>query len=598
MTMDKKGGWKKFQRLRFDTKTLSRRAYRAETATTRHANKFILTRLKSIREAREYVASWMMVAAILLAAVVFQTVWSQESYSQTVPAAGGTYAEGMLGPVSTLNPLYAQSDAELSAVRLIFSSLYDYDSTGQLRDDIATSMTTNGTNTQYTVKLRKNALWHDGKKVTADDVVFTVNLMKDLDVHALMRSSWMDVSVTALDSHTVRFDLKNPYAVFPQALTCAILPKHILKDIPAGSLAQSTFSISPVGSGPFQLRLLQSGDAAHKIVNLARWDNYYRGKAKLDRFEIHSYEDGAEIVNALKRRDINAAFDFNDSLDKLPTNGFVRDTYKTSGGVYALFNTQNGPLKDKIVRKALQRSVNLESLRDKLSFKPSKLDLPFLPNQVSGVKLPSAPVYDLGAAEQLLKKDGWEKGDDNILRKKNTRLTLHIAYLKDREYSTVAHILAEYWKQLGVDAKLEEFDPAIAIDQSFAQSVLQPRQYDVLINELTIGADPDVFPYWHSSQANPFGLNFSNYKNPTSDDLLLSARLRNEPDLRAKKYAAFAAQWLVDTPAIGLYQSTTIYAHTASTSGTAANTVLPTITDRYNTVLYWTASRDSVYKTP
>lgn len=598
--MDRKGGWKRFQKLRFDPKVISRRARRAETATTRHAHKFVLGRLKNLREAREYIASWLLVVAILISAVALQTFWSQESYSQSAAVPGGTYAEGMLGPIATLNPLYAQSDAELSAVRLIFSSLYDYDSTGHLRGDIATSLTSNREKTSYTVTIRPDAKWHDGQKVTADDVVFTINLMKNLDAHALMYNSWSGVSAVATNPTTAQFTLQSPYALFPQALTFAILPKHILQKVAPGALSQSTFSISPVGSGPFQLRLLQStgNDTLHKIVNLARWDNYHHGKAKLERFEIHSYVNATEIVQALKRRDINAAFDINDVSGDLSKSALQTDSYSTGGGVYALFNTQQTVLSDQSVRVALQRGADTTKIRQSLSFKPPKLDLPFLSNQVQGVTLPDALAYDKQAAQQSLDKAGWGKGRDGIRYKGNARLIIHVAYLKNPEYSHVAKMLADQWRQLGIDVQLNEFNPATSADQTFAQSVLQPRRYDVLINQLSIGADPDVFPYWHSSQANPFGLNFSNYTNPSADDALLSARLRDEPELRAKKYAAFATQWLQDVPAIGLYQSTVVYAHTTSTTAITPHTILPTIVDRYSNILYWTTNHAQVYKTP
>src|SRR5690606_28507239 len=101
--------------------------------------------------------------------------------------------------------------------------------------------------------------WHDGQPVTAADVVNTVEMMKNPNVRSYMRSSWLDVKVTEIDTYTVQFGLPAPHAAFPHALTFAILPKHIISQIPAGSMRESTFSLSPVGSGPFSLRLLQSG---------------------------------------------------------------------------------------------------------------------------------------------------------------------------------------------------------------------------------------------------------------------------------------------------------------------------------------------------
>jgi ABC-type transport system substrate-binding protein len=120
----------------------------------------------------------------------------------------------------------------------------------------------------------------------------------------------------------------------------------------------------------------------------------------------------------------------------------------------------------------------------------------------------------------------------------------------------------------------------------------------VLLYELEIGADPDVYAYWYSSQANENGKNFSNYKSATADAALASARSRIETDLRNVKYKAFAKQWIDDVPAIGLYQSVAEYVASKKAQGVDENTNLISSNDRYANVLYWSVNQESVYKTP
>ena len=130
------------------------------------------------------------------------------------------------------------------------------------------------------------------------------------------------------------------------------------------------------------------------------------------------------------------------------------------------------------------------------------------------------------------------------------------------------------------------------------QDYLQPRNFDVLLYELTIGADPDIYAYWHSSQATMRGLNFSNYSNDIADDALSSARLREELDLRNAKYVSFAQQWLEDAPAIGLYQPVFQYVHNKGSVTMGEDLRLISPRDRYADVLYWTVNNSPVYKTP
>ena len=595
---DEKGTWKRFQRLSFDSKALSKRAKRAETKTTRHTHKFVLSKINSLRSARRHIITWLAIVGVIMTAVILQTLWYQQSYRQPTWAAGGTYAEGVLGPIDTLNPLFATSDAELSADKLLYSSLYDYDQTSHLRDDLATSMKVSKDERTYTITLRNDAKWSDGAKVTARDVVYTIGLMKSPDVRSVMYGNWTDVQAKAIGDYTVEFTVPQRYAAFRHALTFSVLPKHILEDIPLANLRQNTFSVSPVGSGPFSLRLLQlAPDGKHRIANFVANDEYYRGKPLLSRFAIHSYQAQNDITQALKTGEINAGSDV-DSASKSIPKSYIRQFVPIHSGVYALFNTSTGILKDAAIRRALQVGTDTKAIRSAVGYPVPKLDLPFVQGQLAGQKIPIAPAYSKVQATKLLDKAGWKFSQSEGHRvKKAQPLTLSIVTVKNTDYEKVVNELASQWRQLGVDVKINAQDPNNPT-QDFVQNVLQPRSYDVLVYKLLIGADPDVYAYWHSSQATRLGYNFSNYKSDISDDALTSARSRNVPALRNEKYKDFARQWLQDAPAIGLYQSVLQYVYSPSVHPVIPKAGIPSESDRYVNILYWSAVQDQVYKTP
>jgi len=134
--------------------------------------------------------------------------------------------------------------------------------------------------------------------------------------------------------------------------------------------------------------------------------------------------------------------------------------------------------------------------------------------------------------------------------------------------------------------------------QNFVQATLQPRAYDVLIYQLMIGRDPDVFAFWHSSQAVARGLNLANYANDLADDILTSARSTRGAALRNTKHLAFARQWLDDAPAIGLYQSTVNSVVSKSVRGLDGSDIIVSPGERFNSILYWTVGDRTIYKTP
>ena len=596
---EEKGSWKRFQRIKFDSKRFSKRAKKAETSTTRHAHRFVLSKLDSLRSVKQQIIVWLVMIGVLIAAVAMQMIWYQSAYRADAWVSGGTYAEAVLGPINTLNPLYATTEAELSASKLIFSSLFRYDSTGHLSNDLAQSMTMDEKAHTYTVKIRKDATWSDGTRLTAQDIAYTVDLMKSPEVRSIMVGTWSDIQAVATDSHTIVFTLPGSYASFPHALTFSILPKHVIKDVTPSALRQHTFSVSPVGSGPFSVRLLQPApDDKHKILHMTAASNYHHGTPKLSRFKLHAFETQEKMAKSVQTGEVNAAVGAGLDDSALPSDFMAAQT-PIKSGVFALLNNESTYFKDPLVRQALQIGTDTKKLRKSLPYSVPAMHLPFTNDQLTGDDVPLAPVYDLEKAKQLLDKAGWKQpaGSEFRINKNKQPLELSVVTVKDSMYEKVLEQLAGQWRQLGIDVKTQISDPSSATED-FVQTTLQSRGYDILLYELVIGADPDVYAYWHSSQATTQGYNFSNYKNGVSDDALSSARARSEVELRNEKYKVFARQWLKDAPAIGLYQSVMRYTHRDSVNPLVSPKGIPASTDRYADILYWSANKQSVYKTP
>lgn len=590
MDEEKKPALKQRLQIKKRSKKLKKQARRVEGATVRHAHRFLVGRWDKIREVRLHIIAWLGGVGLLIGLVGLQMLWFQRSYIDQAPVSGGTYAEAIRGPINTLNPLYASTPAELAASHILFSSLYSSDSTGHLRGNIATSMQNEGDKV-FTVNLRKDARWHDGEKLTASDVVFTVGLMRSPSARTVMMASWQGVSVQQLGEHSVKFTLPATYAAFPQALTFSILPRHILKDVSPDKLRESTFSKSPIGSGPFSLRLLQilSLDTGRKVVHMDANRDYYLGSPRLNRLQLHIYNDDESLARALRTSEVNAATGVSGRTARtLDTRQYRTVIKPVNSGVYSLFNMSRPILKDNTVRKALQAGTDTSALRKQVFGNPKQLYLPFVGGHVDGTDAIPAPKYDKGAAIQMLEADGWVL-QNGVRTKGADKLTLRVVTRKNADYESVLRSLAGQWRQLGVEVDTQVVDPS-----NFTSEVLHSRNYDVLVDELVIGGDPDVFAYWHSKGPQ----NFASYNNQTSDDALASARTNSNLALRSVKYVNFARQWLADVPAIGLYQSNLIYIHTLSSRGISDDEVVVSPDDHYSTVRYWTSELGKVYRTP
>lgn len=585
-------------KLRLGYKRLALRVKHAEGATQRHASRFILRRIENVRLVMTEIMIWLAAIALLIAGLGIQYSWNSQGSKKDGAKSGGVYVEGVIGNISTLNPLLAASEPEQAVSRLLFSSLYNYDVTGALHTDLAESMTVKDDKV-YTIKLR-NAAWHDGKKLTAEDVVYTINLIKNPQVRSPLRVNWLDISARAIDDSTVEFMLPAVYAGFSHALTFPVIPKHILQTVSPSSMREADFSSNPVGSGPFAVKRVQTSESTSStdVVRMEPNTKYYGVVSTLSRLELRAYGNESLLVKAVNSGEVSAASGLSlSAADNIKSKQYSTKHWLLNKGVYLLMNNRSQTLQDARVRRALRYATDTSSIRATVGDNVARLDTPILQSQIAQ-KLPAAPDYNLDKAKALLKEAGWAYNQGQWKGKDGRPLAVAVTTSSGRdEYKKIVDALKQQWSKLGVDVQLREIDTS-STTTSFVQSVLQPRDYDALLYELELGADPDVFAYWHSSQASASGYNFANYSNRTVDNDLVGGRSRTNSALRAAKYIQFVNQWLNDAPAIGLYQSVGSYVLNNGASIVEPRGSLNTMNDRYADVTTWSTGRASVYKTP
>ena len=592
--MDKKSKSK----LKLRYKRLALHVKHAEGATQRHASRFILRRINNIRMVMTEIMIWLVAVGLLIAGLGAQYTWNMRGNQHDGARPGGVYVEGMIGDVGTLNPLLASSEPEQAAAKLLFSSLYNYDLTGALHTDLAKSMIVRNDKI-YTVKLR-DAVWHDGQKLTAEDVVYTINLIKNPQIRSPLRVNWLDISARAIDPSTVEFVLPAVYAGFSHALTFPIVPKHILQNVSSSSMREADFSSNPVGSGPFIIKRVQTTESTGStdVVRMVPNSKYYGTVSTLSRLELRAYGDESLLAKAVRSGEVSAASGLSlSAADRIKSPQYTTKHWLLNKGVYLLMNSRSQILQDTKVRKALRYATDTSAIRSAVGDNVARLDTPVLQSQIAQ-RLPSAPPYDLAKAKALLKEAGWTYNQGQWKGKDGKPLAIAVTTSSGRdEYKKIVDVLKQQWSKLGVDVQLREIDTS-STTTSFVQSVLQPRDYDALLYELELGSDPDVFAYWHSSQASASGYNFANYSNRTADTDLVGGRSRTNSALRSAKYAQFTSQWLNDTPAIGLYQSVGSYVLNKGVSIVEPRGSINTMNDRYAGVTMWSTGKASVYKTP
>src|SRR4030042_779299 len=220
----------------------------------------LLPKVLSKRE-RYAMVILVLVAALSLVAIPIGTFYH---FTESVPADGGKLVEGIVGEPRLVQPLPAPtSDADRDPVPLVFSGLYRYNGDGRLVPDLAKSLpeiTSDGLT--YSVTLRDDALWHDNLPVTADDVIFTVEVAQNQDYGAPtnVRALWGGVTVERVSDRVVAFRLQTKNAQFPNNLTLGLLPKHLWEDVRPINFAYAELNIKPIASGPYRSKWLTKKD--------------------------------------------------------------------------------------------------------------------------------------------------------------------------------------------------------------------------------------------------------------------------------------------------------------------------------------------------
>ncbi|MEY4602666.1 MAG: hypothetical protein RL292_607, partial [Candidatus Parcubacteria bacterium] len=229
------------------------------------------------------------------------------SFLVEVPDFGGSLTEGVVGSPRFINPLLAISDADRDLTSLVYSGLLKATADGGLRPDLAESYTISDDGLVYTFTLKDNAVFHDGSKVTTEDIEFTIAKAQDALLKSPRRSSWDGVRVQVIDERTISFTLKQAYSPFIQNTTLGILPKHIWKNVDNESFPFSTFNTQPVGTGPYTIENVTTNNSGLPTeYTLSSFKKYTLGRPFINTLTLKFYPNEKSLLEAFQNEDIES----------------------------------------------------------------------------------------------------------------------------------------------------------------------------------------------------------------------------------------------------------------------------------------------------
>lgn len=550
--------------------------------------KLFFKRLPRLGDVRRFVFSWLLLFLLLIGGVVTQTRSLERLYQESGPVSGGTFTEGILGTFTNVNPLFATGSVDSAVSHLMFSGLMRYDSQNRLVQDLADRFEVDATGSKYTVVLRDDIYWHDGKPITSADVLFTYKVIQNPDAKSPLLSSWQGITVETPDEKTVVFALPNALTAFPHALTNGIVPKHLLDGVEISQLRSIRFNtVSPVGSGPFRWETIEvngvNPEDREEQIGLLPNPKFHRGEPKLQRFIVRTFRDESKLIQSLKNQEINAAVGIETKPDDFDANIQDFSTPLTSE-VMTFFKTSHEILSDVKVRQALVQAIDQNKIITTLGYPVIPARSPLLLNHLGYDKAITQLPYNKDEANKLLDAAGWLKGENGLRTREGKPLTFKLYTQATSEYQFVSRELQKQWEEVGVDVQV-----TLQSAQDLQQVTIAQHNYDMLLYGISLGKDPDVFAYWHSSQATirtGGSLNFSEYRSTPADKALEAGRTRAGDELRAIKYKPFLEAWRNDAPALALYQPRMLYLTRTPIANFEPRT-FNAASDRYSNVENW-----------
>jgi peptide/nickel transport system substrate-binding protein len=454
---------------------------------------------------------------------------------EAAPAPGGTVLWGETSDISTTNVILSADQPTSPFLGLIFEGLVSSSPMdGQPVPGLADYWERAEDGQTFTFHLNKNATWHDGKPVTADDVIFSLEAQLDPATGSQYTSS-VEAAVLSyrkIDDHTVEIVSDGPRANFLFDLVLPVVPKHIWEGVPfaewaadPGSTGQDPARV--IGSGPFKFVEWEQGDHVTVERNADYWDTVTAQAPNLERVTLQVFPDETTLIQALKTGQIDATTSVPPAeVEGLQNSeGLTVEIYPTFdfGFYYMNLDPEKTPLfQDHAVREALLRALDRQAINDNIFLglgevavgTQSLLSTAYAPDRIE-----NPYTFDIAAANALMDEAGWTDTDGDGIREKDGQpFAFEMTYTEGvATYEQLVPYMQQQWKEIGVDMQPNPVPFPTLLD-----ILLESKDYGMALLGFSWSADPDQKAMFACDQYDG-GFNTGKYCNPAYDEIAYAA---------------------------------------------------------------------------
>lgn len=468
-----------------------------------------------------------------------------------------TFTEGSVGAISSFNPIFASANYfDKSVESLVFDKFIHIDKDGKPIVGIAEKWSTTESKLEYIFTIKKDLLWQNGEKLTAQDVVFTfktaLSLSQDYN-YDTVGISLEGVTVEQIDEYTVKFKLVEENPLFFEAISIYIVPYSVLGDVNLGDMPFNIFARYPIGSGKYKVTRTEQ-NAVYLVDN-----EYDRYTPNIKNITLRVYPDTKSLNTAFRTGLLDAVNGWDQEALSFTTEYPNFETYimeEKYRSKLMFFNLRKEDLKDENLRKGLSSLIDKDKLYEEAKISGVSIYGPYPPDSWVYNKDVDYLKYSPEKAKAYLKSAGYERKEGGIYyeSKENEILSFTLTYFQSESNDRLVTKLKELLELEGVILKTERLNYT-----QITQEIIATRDFELLLFEVETTVDPDQYNLWHSLKSSYPDLNLSGYSYERVDILLEDGRRTTNVNTRKARYVSFQKYLVEDAPVVFLYHPNFVY---------------------------------------
>jgi len=488
------------------------------------------------------------------------------TYKPTRRGGGGTLRLLEWQAATLLNPHFATGLKDGFGSRIFYEPLAQWDADGNLEPVLAAEVPSRANGglaadgRSVVWKLKRGVTWHDGEPFTADDVLFNWRYAIDPAAATVNLSSYRNLTMEKVDSHTVRVVFDAPSPFWPgQYSQVFLIPRHLFAAFGGARSREAPNNNRPVGTGPYSFVEFRPGDSLRAVLN-PRY--HLPGRPHFDTLEIKGGGDASSAARAVLQ---TGEYDYagsllveDDVLKRMEAGGKGRvellegsttsaiylnfaDPHADVGGERSHPRTRHPLFSDARVRGAMAHLIDRKSIETYLYGRQGRATFNYI-NHPDRYRSGAAGIgFDVAKANALLDAAGWKRGTDGIREKNGTKMTLLFQAAISSFGQKLQAIVKQSAQQAGIAVELKGVTPSVF----FSSDEGNPDTYGKFYADMqtyswtNASQDPEglmqSFVSWEvCSKANKWlGQNLVRWQNADFDALFRASESELDPVKRA-----------------------------------------------------------------